>query len=136
VNRRTRRTRELSSSLQQARDELAQTALAITEAIPVGTYTMVLRPEADLAEFSFMSERFLQICGLERQAAQANPLNAFACVHPDDYDDWLALNALRPLPRSCASRGSAACWWTARCAGSWPNRCPGIWPTAPPCGRG
>jgi PAS domain S-box-containing protein len=94
VNRRTRRTRELSSSLQQARDELAQTALAITEAIPVGTYTMVLRPEADLAEFSFMSERFLQICGLERQAAQANPLNAFACVHPDDYDDWLALNAL------------------------------------------
>jgi PAS domain S-box-containing protein len=41
-----------------------------------------------------MSERFLQICGLERAAAEANPLNAFACVHPDDHDDWLALNAL------------------------------------------
>ena len=94
VNRRTRRTHELSSSLQQARDELAQTALAITEAIPVGTYTMVLRPGADLAQFSFMSERFLEICGLERAAAEANPLNAFACVHPDDHDDWLALNAL------------------------------------------
>jgi PAS domain S-box-containing protein len=94
VNRRTHRTRELSSSLQQARDELAQTALAITEAIPVGTYTMVLRPGTELARFSFMSERFLQICGLEREAAEANPLNAFACVHPDDYDDWLALNAL------------------------------------------
>ncbi|MFM7514898.1 MAG: ATP-binding protein, partial [Cyanobium sp.] len=94
VNRRTHRTQELSKSLQQARDELAQTALAITEAIPVGTYTMVLRPGAELAQFSFMSERFLQICGLERAAAEANPLNAFACVHPDDYDDWLALNAL------------------------------------------
>jgi signal transduction histidine kinase len=94
VNRRTHRTRELSSSLQQARDELAQTALAITEAIPVGTYTMVLRPGAELAQFSFISERFLQICGLEREAAEADPLNAFACVHPDDYDGWLALNAL------------------------------------------
>ena len=94
VNRRTHRTQELSTSLQQARDELAQTALAITEAIPVGTYTMVLRPGAELAQFSFMSERFLEICGLERAAAEANPLNAFACVHPDDHDDWLALNAL------------------------------------------
>jgi PAS domain S-box-containing protein len=94
VNRRTHRTQELSNSLQQARDELAQAALAITEAIPVGTYTIVLRPGAELAQFSFMSERFLQICGLERGAAEANPLNAFACVHPDDHDDWLALNAL------------------------------------------
>jgi PAS domain S-box-containing protein len=94
VNSRSRRTRELSSSLQLARDELAQTALAITEAIPVGTYTMVLRPGAELAQFSFMSERFLQICGLEREAAQASALNAFACIHPDDYDGWLALNAL------------------------------------------
>ena len=94
VNRRTHRTQELSNSLQQARDELAQAALAITEAIPVGTYTMVLRPGAELAQFSFMSERFLQICGLERASAEANPLNAFACVHPDDHDDWLALNAL------------------------------------------
>lgn len=93
VNRRTRRTRELISSLQQARNELAQTALAITEAIPVGTYTMVLRPGADLARFSFMSERFLEICGLERKVAEADPLQAFACVHPDDYDAWVALNA-------------------------------------------
>lgn len=101
VNRRTRRTRELSSSLQQARDELAQTALAITEAIPVGTYTMVLRPGAELARFSFLSDRFLEITGLERQVAVADPLQAFACVHPDDQDAWLALNAetfARKLP--------------------------------------
>ena len=93
VNRRTHRTRELSSSLQQARDERAQTALAITDAIPVGTYTMVLRPWAELAQFSFLSE-YLQIFGPQREAAEANPLNAFACVHPDDYDGWLALNTL------------------------------------------
>ena len=40
-----------------------------------------------------MSERFLQITGLEREAAAADPLNAFACVHPEDYDDWLRRNA-------------------------------------------
>lgn len=93
VNRRTRRTRELTTSLRQVRDELAQTALAITEAIPVGTYTMVLRPGARLARFSFMSERFLQICGVKREVAAANPLRVFACVHPDDHASWMALHA-------------------------------------------
>lgn len=94
VNSRSSRTRELITSLQQAQDELAQTALAITEAIPVGTYTMVLRPGEEMARFSFISERFLQLCGLEREEAQANPLNVFATLHPDDYDDWLAWNAI------------------------------------------
>lgn len=93
VNSRSRRARDLSLSLQQAQDQLAATALALTEAIPVGTYTMVLRPGAELAQFSFISERFLQICGLERQAVLATPFNAFACVHPDDYAAWVALNA-------------------------------------------
>ena len=94
VNRRSSRTRELIHSLQQAQDELAQTALAITEAIPVGTYTLVLRPGERMARFSFLSERFLQLCGLEREAAQADPLNVFATLHPDDYHDWLAWNAI------------------------------------------
>jgi PAS domain S-box-containing protein len=94
VNSRSSRTRELITSLQQAQDELAQTALAITEAIPVGTYTMVLRPGEKMARFSFISERFLKLCGLEREEAQANPLNVFATLHPDDSDDWLAWNAI------------------------------------------
>ena len=84
VNSRTRRTRELSLSLQQARDALAQTALAITEAIPVGTYTMVLRPGGDRSAFSFVSQRFLDLCGVDRPAVMADSLQAFAHVHPDD----------------------------------------------------
>ena len=43
----------------QARQTLAASALAITEAIPVGTYTMVLPPEGGMASFGFMCERFL-----------------------------------------------------------------------------
>ncbi|MFM7634490.1 MAG: PAS domain S-box protein [Cyanobacteriota bacterium] len=53
---------------------------------------MVQPPDGGLAKFSFMSERFLQICGLIREQAAADPMRAFACVHPDDYDDWLQLN--------------------------------------------
>jgi len=40
-----------------------------------------------------MSERFLQLTGLERHEAESDPLKAFACVHPEDYDAWVALNA-------------------------------------------
>jgi diguanylate cyclase (GGDEF)-like protein/PAS domain S-box-containing protein len=79
--------------LREARASLAENALAITEAIPVGTYTMVQPPMGGMASFSFMSQRFLQICGLNREEAAADPLKAFACVHPDDYDEWVRLNS-------------------------------------------
>lgn len=85
--------RRAERQLLQARTALAETALSVTEAIPVGTYTMVLPPDGGMASFSFMSERFLEIAGLEREAAEADPLNAFACVHPDDYDAWVQRNA-------------------------------------------
>ena len=65
----------------------------LTEAIPVGTYTMVLRPGAELASFEFMSERFLELTGLKREEALADPLKGFACVHPEDFDEWVRLNA-------------------------------------------
>lgn len=85
--------RQSERELEAARHAQAQAALAVTEAIPVGTYTMVQPPEGGLARFSFMSERFLQICGLQREEAAADPLKGFACVHPDDYPGWLELNS-------------------------------------------
>lgn len=94
------------AQLEKAKATLAEAALAITEAIPMGTYTMVMPPDRPVAYFSFMSERFLEICGLDRARALENPLEAFACVHPDDYDAWLALNAeafasKRPFKGEC-----------------------------------
>jgi PAS domain S-box-containing protein len=85
--------RRAESELRSAREQLALTALEVTEAIPVGTYTMVLRPNSPMASFSYMSERFLQLTGLKREEALADPLKAFACVHPDDYDAWVRMNA-------------------------------------------
>jgi len=81
------------AALEEARAQQAEAALAITEAIPMGTYTMVMPPDRPVAYFAFMSERFLEITGLDRARARENPLEGFACVHPDDYDDWLRLNA-------------------------------------------
>lgn len=83
----------ISSSGGTTRDDRARTALNITEAIPVGTYTMVLEPGSALASFRFLSERFLELTGLDRDTALSDPLKAFACVHPDDYNTWVQLNA-------------------------------------------
>ena len=85
--------RQAEHELRSARAALERTAFEVTENIPVGTYTMVLPPGAALAHFSFMSERFLALCGLDRETAAADPLQAFACVHPDDYERWVRINA-------------------------------------------
>lgn len=83
----------LRDELSNVQAELERTAYDITENIPVGTYTMVLGPDDDLARFGFMSRKFLEITGLEEEEARADPLRGFACVHPDDYDDWVQKNA-------------------------------------------
>jgi signal transduction histidine kinase len=83
----------LNKDLDQARAELERTAFNLTEHIPVGTYTMVLKPGEEMAKFDFMSTKFLEITGLTVEDARSNPLKAFACVHPDDFETWVEKNA-------------------------------------------
>ncbi len=71
----------------------SQVALELTENIPVGTYTMVLAAGGSAATFSFLSKRFLEIIGMSADEVRNDPLKAFSCVHPDDYDAWLRKNA-------------------------------------------
>ena len=85
--------RELRGALSETQAALERAAFDLTEHIPIGTYTMVLNPGDELAKFGFMSRRFLEITGLEEAEARADPLRAFACVHPDDYEDWVKKNA-------------------------------------------
>ena len=85
--------KKVQAALRSLREELERTAFELTENIPVGTYTMVQPPDGGMAYFSFLSTRFLELTGLERDKARANPMNAFACVHPDDYDEWVRKNA-------------------------------------------
>ncbi len=81
------------AAIRSLREKLERTALELTENIPVGTYTMVQPPGGGLASFSFMSTRFLELTGLKREEARENPMNAFACVHPDDRAEWVSKNA-------------------------------------------
>jgi len=107
INVRGRRLMELTASLEAAleaerntreeldtaRQRLEQAAFELTENIPVGTYTMVQPPDGGIGRFEFVSTRFLNLLGLDREAVRADPFNAFACVHPDDHAEWVRKNA-------------------------------------------
>jgi PAS domain S-box-containing protein len=85
--------KKAEQALRSLREQLERTAFELTENIPVGTYTMVQPPDGGMAYFSFMSTRFLELTGLEPEEARADPMNAFACVHPDDHAEWVRKNA-------------------------------------------
>lgn len=85
--------RQAERELRSAREALERTAYEVTEAIPVGTYSMVLAPGAAMVRFSFMSKRFLELSGVSREEAEGDTMSVFACVHPEDFDDWVRLNA-------------------------------------------
>lgn len=72
---------------------LERTAYELTENIPAGIYAMVLPPGGTMAKFSFLSSRFLEYTGPEREEALSDPMKAFACVHPEDFDEWVRKNA-------------------------------------------
>jgi diguanylate cyclase (GGDEF)-like protein/PAS domain S-box-containing protein len=71
----------------------AVTALAITENIPVGTYVMALGLDHP-PRFTFVSDRWLRMLQLERQAVLADPSLAFQRIHPDDWAPFTALHEL------------------------------------------
>jgi signal transduction histidine kinase/DNA-binding response OmpR family regulator len=84
--------RAIERELASARARLERTAYEITENIPVGTYTMVQPADGGMARFSFLSSKFLALTGLNRKDALEDPMKAFACVHPEDFDEWVRLN--------------------------------------------
>ena len=54
---------------------------------------MVQPPGGGMGQFRFLSKRFLEMTGLDRESAVADPMNAFACVHADDRAEWVRKNA-------------------------------------------
>ncbi len=79
-------------ALDTERSKAERTAYALTEHMPGGAYTMVLKPGQEIAYFSFLSTRFLTMLDLDRDAVVADPMAGFACVHPDDLEQWIAWN--------------------------------------------
>lgn len=85
--------RASEAALDAERNNTLRTAYALTENMPGGAFTMVLKPGEQMAHFSFLSTRFLTMLDLDREAVAADPMAGFACVHPDDLEQWVAWNA-------------------------------------------
>lgn len=83
---------ERTSELDVALRRLERTAYELTENIPVGTYTFVKRPGQRLGKYEFMSNRFIELQGLDREAVAADIRNGLPVVHPDDAEEWARLN--------------------------------------------
>ncbi len=86
-------TRAAEAALEAERRQNEQTAFALTENMPAGAYTMVLRPGAEMAEFAFLSRQFLHMLGMTKEEAEGDPMRVFARVHPEDRPHWIEMNA-------------------------------------------
>jgi signal transduction histidine kinase len=83
-----------SRELRVAQDrisEMERTLLKLTENIPVGTYVLETNAES-VPRFTFVSDRWLRMLNLDRESVLNDPSQGFKCVHPDDFDEFMALN--------------------------------------------
>jgi signal transduction histidine kinase/CheY-like chemotaxis protein len=86
-------TRAAEAALEAERRQKEQTAYALTENMPAGAYTMVLRPGAEMGEFGFLSRQFLHMLEMTKEEAEGDPMRVFARVHPEDRPHWIEMNA-------------------------------------------
>lgn len=71
---------------------LEASALKLTEAIPVGTFVLEVSLEGWM-HFSFLSQRWLAMLGMDREAVAADPSVAYSCIYPEDRRDFISKNA-------------------------------------------
>lgn len=71
--------------------QLSITTQALLDRLPVGTYAVEVQPDSGL-RFHYVSDRWLQMCGLARDDLMADPGLALAVIHPDDRDTMLQAN--------------------------------------------
>jgi PAS domain S-box-containing protein len=66
-------------------------AYEVTENIPVGTYTLVYRQGVKRGKFLFVSQRFLELTGLDRKSILDDPQPLLDILHVDDWVAWRQL---------------------------------------------
>ncbi len=72
-------------------------ALQLTDNFPVGAYVFYRDPEDNSPRFSFLSNRLLEMLDLSREEAEADPMNIYKRMHPDDLGPFteVSLEAAR-----------------------------------------
>lgn len=83
--------RETEEELRDAREQLQRTAYELTANIPVGTYVLEFDP-AGSPHFTFLSERFLAMTGLQREEVMANHALALQPMRSTDRSEIERLN--------------------------------------------
>ncbi|MGP9791583.1 PAS domain-containing protein [Roseinatronobacter sp. NSM] len=86
-------TRAAEAALEAEKRQNEKAAYVLTKNMPAGAYTMVLRPGAELADFAFLSTKFLNMMGMTREEAMGDPMKVFAGVHDEDRQQWIERNA-------------------------------------------
>jgi signal transduction histidine kinase/DNA-binding NarL/FixJ family response regulator len=67
-------------------------ALQLTENFPVGAYVFYRDPVDNGPRFSFLSNRLLEMLDITREEAEANPLNVYRTIHPDDIGPFIEVS--------------------------------------------
>lgn len=67
-------------------------ALQLTDNFPVGAYVFYLDPVDNGARFSFLSNRLLEMLDLTRDEAEADPMNIYKRMHPDDLGPFMEVS--------------------------------------------
>lgn len=96
--------RNLATSLKQSRADRAQLerravermAYEVTEHIPIGTYTLIYRPGDRRGHFLFVSQRFLELTGLQRKDLLADPNFFLNILDVDVWPNWQQFITTQP----------------------------------------
>ncbi|WP_302142334.1 sensor domain-containing protein [Halomonas alkalicola] len=64
---------------------------SLFDRLPVGTYAVEVQADGKL-RFHYVSDRFLQMCGLARDVLMADSARVMSVIHPDDRDAMLQAN--------------------------------------------
>ena len=67
-------------------------ALQLTDNFPVGAYVFYRDPEDNSPRFSFLSNRLLEMLDLTREEAEADPMNIYKRMHPDDLGPFIEVS--------------------------------------------
>ncbi len=83
--------KKAEEELESARKALEKTALEVTENIPVGTYVLQGLP-GERPRLTFVSRRWLEMLGLDRDSIGAEPAALLGLLHPADRESFEASN--------------------------------------------
>lgn len=67
------------------------TTLQLTENLHVGVYSLLFSPDGSARQL-YVNPKYMEFSGMDREECMNDPLKAFRSIHPDEYEEAIALN--------------------------------------------